>query len=264
MLKLLILACFYMFRESNYRESTMALINTIDLNKLNQVQTQQQDLNTSSSTPKSSSVNVPVGQKQKYEELCKKLNVSKEQLEILLKEYPDFILEVELQQKRVDEKFNAPPKGEFDNLIARISSTNSKDADARKEIAKVFFNTDLSEDKIKILQTELAKNEYLKSNNSNAIEDWNKLSPDEQKKLIDAQYDKVINIVTKDTSVDYNAEKLFVEILAADYLNVSYDEFSKVINNKDSDLYNHYNNTIIEMAIDGNESLLNANIFKVK
>ena len=157
-----------------------------------------------------STTNVPVGQSKENEqlkELYKKLCVTKEQFEKLCKDCPGFeTLSFEKQLEIVNAKFGTERAARAEGSTgANQAASNAEDVNKSSDTGhpaedKPFNHKEFSklskEEKEKVLTLELAKNIFLYSDSSNpkSIEDWNALSPEEQKKFLDTANKQLNNL----------------------------------------------------------------------
>ena len=207
-----------------------------DITKTNTIQ-QRSSANSavSSNVSSNASINVPVGQYQ-YDELLKKLNITREQLEIILQKDPEFL------SKSFDEQSIIVLSDEPDSFVPEVPLVEdikpAETLDSLKEITKddlkrlpalstgetsydkvcdLFFNSSI-EDKKHILAIELLKNEKRE-----------KIGPEDIRKKIEEINTKIYNAFKNlEDKNQYTAEQIldqmFFTIAEANVQQKSYKE----------------------------------------
>ena len=194
----------------------------------------------------SAPVNIPIGKNESLDELCNRLQIKREQLEFLMSKYEDFIENEALQTERIlklesqalqsegilESEDVVPNKFDLENIETNISfinnnnnlmdvlKKNSMDYNSRRAIAATFMNAKV-EDKIKILQIELAKNAFFSGDSDRSIDDWKKLDADTRDFYIKQAEKTVSETVCKQNDsgekefCNFSAEKMLVNIFVA-------------------------------------------------
>ncbi len=209
----------------------------IDIDKLQrQIQTQGVQTNTDIAGKSSAPVEIPMNNKtnNNSSDICVQLGISQDEYFKLCTSNPEFAnLTIEKQLKYIQELKKNNSASE--NIISENSvtsteetasnSTNSNNEITKKEFAKLGLNK-----QFEIYSTELAKNKFLYGGESDkTIEDWNKLSTEEQNKLIQEQR----NILeTKSGKLNRRNAKQWLntsmtELLTASTLKMTFEEFQK-------------------------------------
>ena len=171
----------------------------------------------------SAPVNIPIGKNESLDELCNRLQITREQLDLLTSKYTNFLTSSEDQQR------------DWIYKLGKVEMLDSRKIDERRVIAATFMNAD-EKDKIKILQIELAKNIYLSEDYGRSIDNWNKLDAYTQDFYIKQAEKTVSETVYKQNDSgekkfsNYSAEEMLVNIFVADnWTFSSYDENGNIV-----------------------------------
>lgn len=236
--------CFYMFIVYE-RELIMGL--NIDTNnvKINQTGGAQDRSVANAGTSTSGNVSIFQNNDEAVKQLCNKLQISKEQLGILLGLYPDFYTLDPAKQAEIV-KNNVTSLSVNNETDKDVNITNSNDKPNSSDAGNVdkpevneqpafnhkeFSNLSVQE-KVNVYALELAKNKFLyQGDNKKSIEDWNSLSDDERNSLVKNEFEAL----TKDKSKDLYDEKdistyfnsKMTKLQTANYLEENIDDFSK-------------------------------------
>ena len=208
----------------------------------------------------SAPVNIPIGKNESLDELCKRLQITREQLDLLTSKYTNFLTSSEDQQRAWIyelENVEMSDNSVREDIKTKVLMLDSYDFDTRRDIAATFMNAN-EEDKIKILQIELAKNAFLSEDSDRSIENWKELDADTQDLYIKNAEQTVIDTVYKQNDsggiefCNFSAEKMLVNIFVANdqiISGFSYKEIADitlrtVANAQDSDRKSHLTNII--------------------
>lgn len=191
-------------------------INTANLGNIRRPRAQAPKGTPSSST----TVNIPIGQNNS-EELLKKLDITEEQLQEILKLHNDFhSLSYENQRQIVKEYKQTIINTTISNAIKQYSNLD--------EIAlKTKFSQANTDEKLLIVAMETAKNKYIYSNNGSA-DKWNTLNEQEKISLIKKEFDSIKGIFENDKIIsDINKndklDELFLRVQTANELQNNID-----------------------------------------
>ena len=132
---------------------------------------------------------------QAKDEILKLYNLTEEQLNEILKQYPDFYsLTPEIQAKKVDEIKNKIVKAPeaLDDQAANVKlegASNEEPVSTTQKFNNKVLDSSSNSELIDIYALESAKNKfmYADSDNKKILDDWNKLSDTERQKLVDAE-----------------------------------------------------------------------------
>ena len=219
----------------------------IDTNnlKINQAGGAQDRSVANTGTSTSGNVSIFQNNDEAVKQLCNKLQISKEQLGILLGLYPDFYtLDPAKQAEIVKNNITSLSVNNETDKDVNITNTtdkpNSSDAgtvdnpEINEQPAfnhKEFSNLSVQE-KVNVYALELAKNKFLyQGDNKKSIEEWNSLSEEERNSLVKNEFDTL----TKDKSKDLYDEKdinfyfnsKMTKLQTANYLTENIDDFNK-------------------------------------
>ena len=249
MMKSLDFACFYMFIVLKSRELIMGL--KIDNSNIIIEQIREAQAGSAGNANSSQSGNVSLFQNKDdaIKQLCAQLQISEEQLKVLIDKYPDFYsLEPAKQSELVKNSFateavDSTPDTDNTNVsetvsVSKNNVSNSETADSTKVTAEIVFNhkefSRMSvQDKANIYALELAKNKFLypQDGSEKSIEDWNSLSEEQRNNLVKNE----LNALIKDNSKklydkkDINTyfDNKMLKLQTANYLEQNIDNFDK-------------------------------------
>ncbi len=249
MMKSLDFACFYMFIVLKSRELIMEL--KIDKNNIRIEQIREAQAGSAGNANLSQPGNVSLFQNKDdaIKQLCAQLQISEEQLKVLIDKYPDFysldpVKQAELVKNSfVSDAVDSKPGTDNTNVSETVSVSknnvpNSETADSTKATAETVFNhkefSKMSvQDKVNVYALELAKNKFLYPQNGSekSIDDWNSLSEEQRNSLVKNE----LNALIKDNSKklydkkDINTyfDNKMLKLQTANYLEQNIDAFDK-------------------------------------
>lgn len=227
----------------------------IDANNINKINSKdsQSSIHTNLS---SSSENVSVFQNNDefINQLCQRLQIKKEQLNVLLELYPDFYsfdpakqAEIVKNNATISNLNNGVDVAENVNQNNAISSgdtqntetTNNAETTNNTENAettlfnhKEFSNYSMKE-KVNVYALEVAKNKFLyqEGNTTKSIKDWDSLSEAEKNKLVKNELDVLIKDNSKnlydEKSINSYFDNKMTKLQTANYLEQNIDDFDK-------------------------------------
>ena len=196
--------------------------------------------------PSESSVAETIGQKNtvklpedKTAELCKKYNITAEELFLLLEKCQKEGLDIyQLPESKINELISSIQIKTAETVKAETlpeqttqkiqNETEDQNQFNHQEFSKLSVN-----EKIDVYALELAKNKFLFSdkNNKKSLEDWNKLSDQEKMQLAknesDAlKNDKVYNLLQDDEMRSQYLQGKMLRLQTASFQNISFDDFN--------------------------------------
>lgn len=220
-------------------------IDANNINKINPKDAQSSNLTNLSS----SSENVSVFQKNEnfINQLCARLQIKKEQLNVLLELYPDFYsLDPAKQAELVKNNTTISAINNVENSDATISqnSATSSEASQNGEASNNIDNTDpilfnhkefsnLSiQEKVNTYAYELAKNKFLyQQDNNKSVEDWNSLSDEERNNLVKDEFNKLVKNNSKksydEKAISNYFDSKMTKLQTANFLEENIDVFDK-------------------------------------
>ena len=226
-------------------------VNSINVNnKVSSVGSQTTSTNTSS-------LNSIMIKNQDFDKLLKKLNVSQDELRLLVNKYPDFLnLQVDKQielvnQLKIEAKQTTEQKTENLSNATETAEVTADSEDSFGSFNKAKFNKFSTKEKIDACITEFVKSQYIygtKNHEGGYIsqphseEQWNALTTEQKQQLIEKfktginNSDKfeslkaLINLSTNEnlenaSAIDSAADVVMNGIQAADRVGISYVEF---------------------------------------
>ena len=246
-MKSVVLSCFYMFKVLKPREYYM------DIN-VKSTSLYQQEVQTHSSTetsaPKTTGA-IPMNKAPETEQvkkICEKLGLTQDQFLNLCSKIPGFELLSENEQLKIinnnlgDAVTNKSPQNAASSSMEQSqqnSETEQKIVDNGVFNHKAYSQLPL-EDKMNIYASELAKNKFLYSadGNKKTPEQWEALTPEQQKALIDAEIKNFNRTNSKELfgddtdAISKYFDRKMTPLQAANFLGVNYEKFSKDLSNK--------------------------------
>lgn len=249
-MKSVVLSCFYMFKVLKPREYYM------DIN-VKSTSLYQQEVQTHSTTetsaPKTTGA-IPMNKAPETEQvkrICEKLGLTQDQFLKLCSKIPGFELLSENEQlKIINNKSSEVVVNRTDENVSADEQKNSQQtAETEQKVIengvfnhKVYSKMPL-ENKFNLYASELAKNKFLYSadDNKKTLEQWEALTPEQQKALIDAEIKNLNKSNSKELfgdstdAISKYFDRKMTPLQVANSLGVNYEKFSKDLSDKQTD-----------------------------
>lgn len=241
-MKSVVSSCFYMFKVLKPREYYMDI--NVKSTSLYQQEVQPYGT-TETSAPKTTGA-IPMNKAPETEQvkkICEKLGLTQNQFLKLCSKIPGFELLSENEQlKIINNKLDETAANKAqENIASSQSEASSQTAYTEQKVIDngVFNHKAYSkmplEDKFNLYVSELAKNKFIygADGGKKTAEQWEALTPEQQKALVDAEI-KSLNLKTK---IEINVFSRHIDIKmtqlqAANFLGTNCDKFSKDLSDK--------------------------------